>query len=86
MTASVVTPFALLGGVFYAARTPTSRDRHSPGSTPSTTSVDVTRSVIAGFGESPVGISLAVAALAAVATSRCVVGCVGNVDDEPTLA
>jgi hypothetical protein len=33
-----------------------------------------------------VGVSLAVAALAAVATSRCVVGWVGNVDDEPTLA
>jgi hypothetical protein len=32
------------------------------------------------------GVSLAVAALAAVATSRCVVGLVGNVDDEPTLA
>jgi hypothetical protein len=48
--------------------------------------VDVTRSVITGFSESAVGVSLAVAALAAVATSRCVVGWVGNVDDEPTLA
>jgi hypothetical protein len=48
--------------------------------------VDVTRSVITGFSESAVGASLAVAALAAVATSRCVAGWVGNVDDEPTLA
>jgi hypothetical protein len=43
-------------------------------------------SFITGFSESAVGVSLAFAALAAVATSRCVVGWVGTVDDEPTLA
>jgi ABC-2 type transport system permease protein len=86
MTAIVVTPLGLLGGVFYAART-----LDEPWSTltrldPIYYLVDVTRSVITGFSESAVGVSLAIAALTAVATSRCVVGWVGNVDDEPTLA
>jgi hypothetical protein len=86
MTAIVVTPLALLGGVSYAAPT-----LDEPWSTltrldPIDYLVDITRSVITGFSESAVGVSLAIAALAAVATSRCVVGRVGNVDDEPTLA
>jgi ABC-type polysaccharide/polyol phosphate export permease len=86
MTAIVVTPLALLAGGFYAART-----LDEPWSTltrlhPIYYLVDVTRSLITGFSESAVGVSLAFAALAAVATSRCVVGWVGTVDDEPTLA
>jgi hypothetical protein len=48
--------------------------------------VDVTRSVITGFSEIAVGVSLAVAALAAVATSPLRRRLGGNVDDEPTLA
>jgi ABC-type multidrug transport system permease subunit len=73
MTAIVVTPLALLGGVFCAART-----LDEPWSTltrldPIHYLVDVTRSVITRFCDSAVGVSLTVAALAAVATSRCVV-------------
>jgi ABC-type multidrug transport system permease subunit len=85
MTAIVVNPLALLGGVFYAA------DADEPWSTltrldPIYYLVELTRSVITGLSESAVGVSRAIAALVAVATSRCVVGWVGNVDDEPTLA
>jgi hypothetical protein len=85
MTAIVVNPLALLDGVFYAAdRRRAVVDTHRLD--PIYYLVEVTRSVITGLSESAVGVSLAIAALVAVATSRCVVGWVGNVDDEPTLA
>ena len=68
VAAIVVTPLALLGGVFYSART-----LDEPWSTltrldPIYYLVDATRFGLTGFNESAVAVSLAVAALAAVAT------------------
>lgn len=68
VTAIVVTPLALLGGVFYSARS-----LDEPWSTltrldPIYYLVDATRYGVTGFSESAVDVSLAVAALAAVAT------------------
>lgn len=68
VTAIVVTPLALLGGVFYSART-----LDEPWSTltrldPIYYLVDATRYGFTGFHESTVSVSLAVAALAAIAT------------------
>ena len=66
VTAIVVTPLALLGGVFYSART-----LDEPWSTltqldPIYYLVDSTRFGFTGFSESPVGASLTVAALVAI--------------------
>ncbi len=68
VTAIVVTPLALLGGVFYSART-----LDEPWSTltrvdPIYYLVDATRFGFTGFHESAVGVSLAVTALAAIAS------------------
>ena len=68
VTAIVVTPLALLGGVFYSARS-----LAEPWSTltridPIYYLVDATRYGFTGFYESSVAVSLAVAALVAVAT------------------
>lgn len=65
----VITPLALVGGVFYSART-----LDEPWSTltrfdPLYYLVDATRAGLTGFHESPVWISLLVAAVVAVATS-----------------
>jgi ABC-2 type transport system permease protein len=68
VVAIVVTPLALLGGVFYSART-----LDEPWSTltqldPIYYLVDATRFGFTGFHESTVGVSLAIAALVAAAT------------------
>lgn len=68
VAAIVVTPLALLGGVFYSART-----LDEPWSTltrldPIYYLVDATRYGFTGFHESSVGLSLALAALVAAAT------------------
>ena len=68
VAAIVVTPLALLGGVFYSART-----LPEPWSTltkldPIYYLVDATRFGFTGFHESAVGISLVIAALVAAAT------------------
>jgi ABC-2 type transport system permease protein len=74
----VITPLALVGGVFYSART-----LHEPWSTltridPLYYLVDATRAGLTGFHESSVWLSLLVAAVAAAATFALAVVLVGR--------